>query len=102
MELADALAAEGIVCAVGAGGKKTAMAALAAATDRATVTATVRIPKAFADREEVARLVTTDDPAEAEDFEELPGEIALQDSDRIALVHPSYDVWLEFDAEGDG
>jgi len=65
MELADALAAEGIVCAVGAGGKKTAMAALAAATDRPTVTATVRIPKAFADREEVARLVTTDDPAEA-------------------------------------
>ena len=65
MELADALAAEGIVCAVGAGGKKTAMAALAAATDRATVTATVRIPKAFADREEVAHLVTTDDPAEA-------------------------------------
>lgn len=61
MELTEALAAEGIVCAVGAGGKKTAMAVLADACDRATVTATVRIPKAFADR--VARLELTDDPA---------------------------------------
>ena len=44
----------------------------------------------------------TDDPAEVADLEELPEEIALRDGDRIALVHPSYDVWLEFDAEGDG
>jgi probable selenium-dependent hydroxylase accessory protein YqeC len=63
MELTEALAAEGIVCAVGAGGKKTAMAALAAASERATLTATVRIPKAFAEREAVARFVETDDPA---------------------------------------
>ncbi|MFB6117742.1 selenium cofactor biosynthesis protein YqeC [Halosegnis sp.] len=63
MDLTDALAADGIVCAVGAGGKKTAMAALAAASDRATVTATVRIPKAFAERPEIHRLVETPDPA---------------------------------------
>jgi protein kinase/serine/threonine-protein kinase len=30
----------------------------------------------------------------------LPEEITLADGDRIALVHPSYDVWLAFDAEG--
>jgi probable selenium-dependent hydroxylase accessory protein YqeC len=65
MQLTEALAAEGIVCVVGAGGKKTAMAALAAGSERATLTATVRIPKAFAEREEVARLVLTDDPAAA-------------------------------------
>jgi probable selenium-dependent hydroxylase accessory protein YqeC len=61
MELTEALGADGLVCAVGAGGKKTAMAALADACDRATVTATVRIPKAFAER--VARLELADDPA---------------------------------------
>jgi probable selenium-dependent hydroxylase accessory protein YqeC len=63
MELTEALAAGGIVPVVGAGGKKTAMAKLAAAADRATLTATVRIPKAFAEREEVARFAVTDDPA---------------------------------------
>lgn len=63
MELPDALSAEGLVCAVGAGGKKTSMAALAGVCDRATVTATVRIPKAFA--EHVARLELTDDPRAA-------------------------------------
>ena len=62
MELTKALGAEGIVSVVGAGGKKTAMATLAAAAEQATLTATVRIPKAFAEREEVARLVVTDDP----------------------------------------
>ena len=30
----------------------------------------------------------------------LPEEITLADGDRIALVPPSYDVWLAFDAEG--
>ncbi|MFC7177746.1 selenium cofactor biosynthesis protein YqeC [Halosegnis marinus] len=74
MELPDALAAEGIVCAVGAGGKKTAMAALADACDRATVTATVRIPKAFADN--VARIAVTDDPASVvRDNDEWPLEV---------------------------
>lgn len=62
MELTEALGAEGIVSVVGAGGKKTAIATLAAATEQATLTATVRIPKTFAEREEVARLVVTDDP----------------------------------------
>jgi probable selenium-dependent hydroxylase accessory protein YqeC len=45
MNLPSALAAEsGVVCAVGAGGKKSALYALADRTDRAVVTATVRIP----------------------------------------------------------
>lgn len=74
MDLPDALAAEGIVCAVGAGGKKTALAALAGTCDRATVTATVRIPKAFA--ENVARLAVTDAPgAVVRDNDEWPLEL---------------------------
>ncbi len=59
--LPTALAAEsGIVCAVGAGGKKTTLYALAEALDRAVVTATVRIP-IFDDA--VTDVVVTDDPA---------------------------------------
>ena len=61
--LPTALAAEsGIVCAVGAGGKKTTLYALADALDRAVVTATVRIP-IFDDA--VADVVVTDNPAAA-------------------------------------
>ncbi|GGK76347.1 selenium cofactor biosynthesis protein YqeC [Haloarcula sebkhae] len=45
MDIVDALdARHGITCFVGAGGKKTTMAALAARLERAVVTATVRIP----------------------------------------------------------
>jgi len=45
MLLADALDAEsGVVCVVGAGGKKTTLYTLANALDRTAVTATVRIP----------------------------------------------------------
>lgn len=62
MELADAVGAEGVVCAVGAGGKKSLLYALAERVDRAVVTATVRIP--IFD-EHVARVVVTDDPAAA-------------------------------------
>lgn len=62
MELADAVDAEGVVCAVGAGGKKSLLYALAERVDRAVVTATVRIP--IFD-EHVARVVVTDDPATA-------------------------------------
>ncbi len=43
-ELAAALDADGLVCLVGAGGKKTTLYALAARADRAVVTASVRIP----------------------------------------------------------
>jgi probable selenium-dependent hydroxylase accessory protein YqeC len=43
-ELASALAADGLVCLVGAGGKKTTLYALAVRAERAVVTATVRIP----------------------------------------------------------
>jgi probable selenium-dependent hydroxylase accessory protein YqeC len=45
MDIVDALdAAEGTTCVVGAGGKKTTLAALGGRLDRAVVTATVRIP----------------------------------------------------------
>lgn len=60
MALADAVDAEGVVCAVGAGGKKSLLYALAERVDRAVVTATVRIP--IFD-EHVSRVVVTDDPA---------------------------------------
>ncbi|MCD2202432.1 selenium cofactor biosynthesis protein YqeC [Halobacterium sp. KA-6] len=62
MELADAVDAEGVVCAVGAGGKKSLLYALAGRVDRAVVTATVRIP--IFD-EHVSQVVVTDDPAAA-------------------------------------
>jgi probable selenium-dependent hydroxylase accessory protein YqeC len=62
MELADAVDAEGVVCAVGAGGKKSLLYALAGRVDRAVVTATVRIP--IFD-EHVSRVVVTNDPATA-------------------------------------
>jgi probable selenium-dependent hydroxylase accessory protein YqeC len=60
MNLVSALNAEtGTTCVVGAGGKKTTLAALATRLDRAVVTATVRIP-IFDDW--VERVVVTDDP----------------------------------------
>ncbi|QIO21897.1 selenium cofactor biosynthesis protein YqeC [Haloarcula sp. JP-L23] len=63
MDIVGALGAhEGTTCFVGAGGKKTTMATLAARLDRAVVTATVRIP-IFDDW--VARVAVTDDPAAA-------------------------------------
>lgn len=52
-------AATPLVCVVGAGGKKTALYALAERCERAVVTASVRIP--IFD-EHVARVVVTDDP----------------------------------------
>jgi probable selenium-dependent hydroxylase accessory protein YqeC len=60
MDLASAVEAEGVVCAVGAGGKKTLLYALAERVPRSVVTATVRIP--IFD-EHVADVVVTDDPA---------------------------------------
>jgi probable selenium-dependent hydroxylase accessory protein YqeC len=63
MDIVDALGArEGTTCLVGAGGKKTTMAVLAARLDRSVVTATVRIP-IFDDW--VARVAVTDDPVAA-------------------------------------
>ncbi|GAB7008262.1 selenium cofactor biosynthesis protein YqeC [Halorubrum trueperi] len=64
-DVVDALdAAEGTICLVGAGGKKTTLYALASRLDRAVVTATVRIP--IFDREVVA-VRATDDPVAALD-----------------------------------
>ncbi|WP_227356367.1 selenium cofactor biosynthesis protein YqeC [Haladaptatus salinisoli] len=63
MDLVEALAAEtGTVCAVGAGGKKSTLYALAARAERAVVTATVRIPDF--DRH-VDEVVVTEDPVAA-------------------------------------
>jgi len=63
MNIVDALdTREDTTCFVGAGGKKTTMAALATDLERAVVTATVRIP-IFDDW--VARVAVTDDPARA-------------------------------------
>ncbi|WP_254821737.1 selenium cofactor biosynthesis protein YqeC [Haloglomus halophilum] len=59
MDLVEALAVDGLVCVVGAGGKKTTLYTLADRLDRAVVTATTRIP-AFPGG--VARLVETTDP----------------------------------------
>jgi probable selenium-dependent hydroxylase accessory protein YqeC len=62
MKLVEALAADGLVCVVGAGGKKTTLYTLAGRLDRAVVTATVRIP-VFDPH--VSRVVVTDDPVAA-------------------------------------
>ncbi|WP_424009203.1 selenium cofactor biosynthesis protein YqeC [Haloferax denitrificans] len=63
MTLADALCARsGVVCVVGAGGKKSTLYALARRLDRAVVTATVRIP--IFDQH-VADVVVTDAPVTA-------------------------------------
>ncbi|WP_435361147.1 selenium cofactor biosynthesis protein YqeC [Haloarchaeobius sp. DFWS5] len=62
MRLTEALPSEGLVCVVGAGGKKSTLYALANALDRAVVTATVRIP-VFDDH--VARVEVTDQPVAA-------------------------------------
>lgn len=62
MDLVDALAADGLVAVVGAGGKKTTLYTLADRIERAVVTSTTRIP-AFP--EHVADLVETDDPVAA-------------------------------------
>ncbi|MFB6122975.1 MAG: selenium cofactor biosynthesis protein YqeC [Haloferacaceae archaeon] len=63
MDLVSALGADaGLVCVVGAGGKKTTLYALANRLDRAVVTATVRIPIFDA---HVERVVVTDDPVDA-------------------------------------
>ncbi|MFC6904317.1 selenium cofactor biosynthesis protein YqeC [Halalkalicoccus tibetensis] len=70
MELTKALPTEGLVCAVGAGGKKTTLYALANALDRAVVTATVRIP--IFDPH-VARVAVTEDPvSEVEGNDDWP------------------------------
>ncbi|MDG5776415.1 selenium cofactor biosynthesis protein YqeC [Haloarculaceae archaeon H-GB2-1] len=62
MDIESALDASGTVAAVGAGGKKTTMYALAERIDRAVVTATVRIP--IFDQH-VEQVEVTDDPVAA-------------------------------------
>jgi probable selenium-dependent hydroxylase accessory protein YqeC len=61
-DLVEVLSGRGVVAAVGAGGKKTTLWALASRHDRAVVTAATRIPM-FEDR--VHDLVVTEDPVEA-------------------------------------
>ncbi len=62
MGLSAALEANGVVCVVGAGGKKSTLYRLAGELDRAVVTATVRIP--IFD-EEVSRVLVEPDPVRA-------------------------------------
>lgn len=62
MDLRDAFDPTGVVAVVGAGGKKSALYALASSLERAAVTATVRIPL-FDDR--VERLELTEQPIQA-------------------------------------
>jgi probable selenium-dependent hydroxylase accessory protein YqeC len=62
IEPEDALPTTGLVCVVGAGGKKTTLYTLANRLDRAVVTATVQIP-IFDDH--VARVSVTEDPLDA-------------------------------------
>ncbi|WP_331233184.1 selenium cofactor biosynthesis protein YqeC [Natronorarus salvus] len=62
MQLSSALDARGVVCVVGAGGKKSTLYRLAGELDRAVVTATVRIP-IFDD--EVSRVLVEPDPVQA-------------------------------------
>lgn len=62
MDLVEALAADGLVAVVGAGGKKSTIYQLAGRLDRAVVTASVRIP-IFDD--EVPQVEVTDDPLAA-------------------------------------
>ncbi len=71
MNLVEALSAEsGLLCVVGAGGKKSALYALAERLDSAVVTATVRIP-IFDDH--VRDVVVTETPIDAlESVEERP------------------------------
>lgn len=93
--LVDALAADaGLVCVVGAGGKKTTLYALARELERAVVTATVRIPHFDS---QVARVDVTDDPiatlrAAAADADGWPrGVVRAREQDRY-LGYPTSTV----------
>jgi len=96
MELVDALAAEGLVCVVGAGGKKSTLWRLADRLDRAAVTATVRIPVFD---QQVSRVAVTPDPVAALDAnEEWPlGLVPERESDRY-LGYETATVGLLADA----
>jgi len=104
MELTASLAAEdGVVCAVGAGGKKSTLYALARRLDRAVVTATVRIP--IFDPH-VATVRVTRDPFAAIDLAE-PGDWPLglvperERSDRYLGYDPEVvDALADADAVG--
>jgi probable selenium-dependent hydroxylase accessory protein YqeC len=87
MDLVEALAADGVVAVVGAGGKTSIMYALADHIDRAVVTATVRIPIFDS---QVAEVVVTDDPVAA------LREAAEEGSNRFPLG-----LVPECDADGD-
>lgn len=89
MDLVEAVgAAEGVTCAVGAGGKKTLLYALADRLARSVVTATVRIP--IFDPH-VAAVVVTDDPVAAvRTAEDWPvGVVPGRDGDRYRGYEPA-------------
>ncbi|MGB9987992.1 selenium cofactor biosynthesis protein YqeC [Salarchaeum japonicum] len=119
MEFRDALAADGLVAIVGAGGKKTTTFALADRIPRAVVTTTTRVPD-LSDR--VAAFRVTDDPraaiADATEFplglvesEYRPGHYQGYDADTVAGLRDLADTVLvkadgargrEFKAPNDG
>jgi len=89
MELVAALAADrGLLCVVGAGGKKSTLFALAERLDRAVVTATVRIP-IFDNR--VAAVTVTEDPVDAvRGIDHWPvGVVASRNDDRYEGYAPA-------------
>jgi probable selenium-dependent hydroxylase accessory protein YqeC len=87
MNIAEALAADGLVAVVGAGGKKSTLYALANRLDRAVLTATVRIPIFDA---EVAAVTVTDDPIAAlDDADQFPlGLVPEREGDRYHGYDP--------------
>lgn len=89
MDLVAALGADrGLLCVVGAGGKKSTLYALAERLDRAVVTATVRIPP-FDGR--VAALHLTDDPVAAvRETDDWPvGVVPAREDDRYLGYEPA-------------
>ncbi len=91
MDLADAFGPGRVVSVVGAGGKKSTLYALAAAFERAVVTATVRIP--FFD-DQVSALRVTETPEDAlEDPENWPlGLVPGRDGSRSRYLGYDTDI----------
>jgi probable selenium-dependent hydroxylase accessory protein YqeC len=104
MGLVDALAADGLVAVVGAGGKKSTLYALAERLDRAVVTATVRIPIFDPN---VAEVTVTDDPVTTlehafDDPERFPlGLVPEREDDRYHGYDPETVALLAQRSEAD-
>lgn len=102
MNLAGALAADGLVAVVGAGGKTSTLDALAERIDRAVVTATASVP-VFDSR--VASVTVTDDPVAAlrdTDPDAFPlGLVSERENDRYHGYDPELVALLDQHADVD-